>query len=101
MGNICFPMVKLEFAPGSFAHGKNLFQNGKNGIRSTWELCAYNRIFGLRKSPVPRQSNIVEGKGFNLSDVYICPLRKKSVPVLSEGTVQFTHLSAWQICRKC
>ena len=29
-----------------------------------------------------------------LSDVYICPLRKKSVPRLPEGIVKCAHLAA-------
>ena len=31
-----------------------------------------------------------------LPDVYICPLRKKTEPLLHEGTVKCTHLPAWQ-----
>ena len=34
-----------------------------------------------------------------LPDVYICSLRKKSAPLLPEGTVKCTHLAVQQIHR--
>ena len=31
---------------------------------------------------------------YKLPDVYICPLRKKSAPILLDGTVKCTYLAA-------
>ena len=49
-------------------------------------------------SVLSRHINIMADKGFNLfnvlPDVHICPLRKKSAPLLSEETVKFKHLAA-------
>ena len=36
-----------------------------------------------------------------LPDVYICPLRKKGAPLLSEKTVKCTHLEPEQIHWGC
>ena len=36
-----------------------------------------------------------------LPDLYICSLRKKSAPLLPEGTVKCSHLAALQIHRGC
>ena len=35
-----------------------------------------------------------------LPDVQICPLKKKSAPLLPEGTVKCTHLAVQQIYRR-
>ena len=48
---------------------------------------------------LPRHTNLMIDKVFNflmnmLPDLYICPLRKKSAPLLPEGTVQYKHLAA-------
>ena len=36
-----------------------------------------------------------------LLNVYICVLRKNSVPLLPEGTIKFTHPATQQIHRGC
>ena len=55
---------------------------------------------------LPRHTNIMIDKVLNflmnvLPDVYICPLRKKSAPLLPEGTAQYKHLAAQQAHRGC
>ena len=85
-------------------------QNLKNGT-DIYEHVQLSKVYTKRTNEkavclavlffnvLPRHTNIMRDKGLNLfmnalPDVYICPFRKKSAPLLPEVTVKCIHLAA-------